>query len=240
MKRSSFRPSCSMPVRTTQAKRSPLPPPAQAYPAPTGNSAMPIWSSNPSCSTRAPVSHLSPPLRTVLLPMALILRLSVPAHSETRRQRHNGREHWHKHSRERRQADNFRPYHRQRLAPSPAYLASDQAAPSTDSAPLTLETLAESSSVDTTAEGTSTTSNLAPPTDPALALPKVAGPDMGMGTGEQLTGRAPSGPLAELPDTPSSPSTSTPTSTSPSLTSTSPTLGRVRGNTGPLGPSSPR
>lgn len=119
--------------------------------------------------------------------------------------------------------------------PLPSYLASDQTTPSTDSAPLTPETRAESSSVDTTAEGTSTTSNLAPPTDPALALPKVAGPDMGMGTGEQLTGRAPSGPLAELPDTPSSPSTST----SPSLTSTSPTLGRVRGNTGPLGPLPP-
>ncbi|HST05558.1 MAG TPA: hypothetical protein VLQ48_12600 [Chloroflexia bacterium] len=114
--------------------------------------------------------------------------------------------------------------------PLPSYLSA-----ATDSAPLTPEARDDSSSMDVTPETLSADSELATPTDPALAMPNVAEPDMDMDSGEQLTGRAPSGPLVELSDTPSMPSTST----SPSLTSTSPSLGRVRGNTGPLGPLPP-
>ena len=84
---------------------------------------------------------------------------------------------------------------------------------------------------DASASSTPSTPDLALATEPAIELSEDAEPDMSAGPDEQLTGRVPSGPLTELP-TPS-------TSTSPSLTGTSPNLGRVRGNTGPLGPLPP-
>jgi hypothetical protein len=70
---------------------------------------------------------------------------------------------------------------------------------------------------------------------PSLDSSQDAVPAIDMGTDEQLTGRAPSGPLAAAPDDAPAPATST----TPSLTGTSPNLGRVRGNTGPLGPLPP-
>jgi hypothetical protein len=119
--------------------------------------------------------------------------------------------------------------------PLPSYLATDQTSTPDDSAPVTPEIAAAAPSVDVETQDASASSPSAPDlalaTEPAIELSEDAEPDMGAGSDEQLTGRVPSGPLTELP-TPS-------TSTSPSLSSTSPNLGRVRGNTGPLGPLPP-
>ena len=120
--------------------------------------------------------------------------------------------------------------------PLPSYLATDQTAAPDNSAPLAPEMAAVASPVDVETQDTSASSapstpDLALATEPAIELSEDAEPDMSAVSDEQLTGRVPSGPLTELP-TPS-------TSTSPSLTGTSPNLGRVRGNTGPLGPLPP-
>ncbi|MEP6774211.1 MAG: hypothetical protein ABJA50_01335 [Chloroflexota bacterium] len=116
--------------------------------------------------------------------------------------------------------------------PLPSYLASDPTA-SSDSAPVTPEMAAAPPSVDVETQDApaSSTPDLTLPAEPVIVLPEDEEPDMGTGSDEQLTGRVPSGPLTELP--------ASSTSTSPSLTGTSPNLGRVRGNTGPLGPLPP-
>lgn len=119
--------------------------------------------------------------------------------------------------------------------PLPSYLATDQTATSDTSASPVPEMADAAPSVDVETQDASASSPSAPDlalaTEPAIELSEDAEPDMGAGSDEQLTGRVPSGPLTELP-TPS-------TATSPSLTGTSPNLGRVRGNTGPLGPLPP-
>jgi hypothetical protein len=117
--------------------------------------------------------------------------------------------------------------------PLPSYLASDPTAASPDSASVTPEMAAAPTSAGVEAQdaAVSSTADLTPLTEPVIALQEDAEPDMVTGSGEQLTGRVPSGPLSEVP-TPT-------TATSPSLTGTSPNLGRVRGNTGPLGPLPP-
>ena len=120
--------------------------------------------------------------------------------------------------------------------PLPSYLATDQTATTDNSAPSEPEMVAAPSSADVEiqdapAPSAPSTPDLAPAPEPAIELSANPEPDVSNGSDEQLTGRVPSGPLTELP-TPS-------TSTTPSLTGTSPNLGRVRGNTGPLGPLPP-